>query len=323
MDAPQTKDLAALRPLSKLLNDEGVAEIQINGTDPVIVERLGRDPEPIDLRLSTSQIEAMVSQLATFSRRVVDLHGGDGRAIISARLATHRVEAILAPVAAFGPYLTIRAHHTRKLSLADYVNNGSMPESAADELRASISRGDSLLVGGSTSSGKTTFLNALLAEINPNHRILTIETILELKVGHWNAVRLEADEEQGYSVRRLLKSALRCTPKWIVIGEARGGEAYDLLDAATTGHPGMATIHANSGLDTLDRMENLVMEGRPELPLLPLRRKIARQFRLIAHMTQTSNGGERFRGLSELLRVDGLDEQGNFQTTPLYRKDLS
>ena len=299
--------LMSVEPLRALMLDEQVIEISINAGD-VWVERLGESPRLTPLQLTENQVVGMIVNLANISRREVDLHDGSKFAIVSARLPGFRIEAQLPPVAVDGPYVSIRRHNTRSLSLDDYVRMGQLPEFMAEGLSAAVAAHQTLLVVGGTSSGKTTFLNALIQEIDRDERLLLIETIPEVVVPHRNLVRLEADDEQGYSVQRLLKSALRSRPDRILVGEVRGGEAFDFMDAANTGHPGaMGTIHANSAREGLARLENLVLEGRPAMPLPAIKTRIAQTFDLILHMERRRVEGAWVRRLGEALQVLGFD----------------
>lgn len=311
--------LNAALPLQSFLDDPQVVEIMINGESAIFVERQGRRPERVDLRLSKQQIDGLVANLANISRKSVDLHGGKGHSVISARLPGFRIEAQLAPVALEGPYLCIRRHSARALSLDDYVRSGLLPQQAAEYLARAVSEHRNIIVAGGTSTGKTTFLNALIGEVDRAERLLAIETVAELVIPHENVVRLEADDEQGYSVQRLLKSALRSRPDRIIVGEVRGGEAFDLMDAANTGHPGaMASLHANSAIEALSRLENLVLEGRPVMPLPAIRQRIAQTFELIVHMQRSKVGDEYVRRLGSIVELSGIDpDSGHYRTHPV------
>lgn len=300
--------LCAVAPLQRLIDDESVIEIMVTGLQPVFVERLGGRPEASDLRLAQDQLDGIVANLANLAGKTVDLHGGQGHLIVSARLPGFRVEAQLPPVAVAGPYLTIRRLNSLAIGLPQYVASGALDAALAGRLAEAVRARRNILVAGGTSTGKTTFLNALVREIDPGDMLLTIETVQELVVPHPGARRFEADEEQGYGVQRLLKSALRSRPDRILIGEVRGGEAFDLMDAANTGHPGsMASLHANSAEEALERFENLVLEGRPAMPLEAVRRRIAGTFELLVHMERVARGGQLLRRVGQVLALQGYD----------------
>jgi pilus assembly protein CpaF len=300
--------LCAVAPLSALTDDPTVIEILVTGTQEVFVERLGSRPEPTDIRLSQDQLDGIVANLANLSRKTVDLHGGDGHLIVSTRLPGFRVEAQLPPVAVGGPYVTIRRLNSMAMSLEEYVARGTLTQELAEFLRAAVQRRANILVSGGTSTGKTTFLNSLVREVDPADVLLTIETVQELVVPHRGARRFEADDEQGYGVQRLVKSALRSRPDRILIGEVRGGEAFDLLDAANSGHPGsMASLHANGAMEAIERFENLILEGRPAMPLPAVKKRIADTFELVVHMERVVRDGRFIRRLGEIVAIEGYD----------------
>ena len=212
------------------------------------------------------------------------------------------------PVAVEGPYLSFRRHHPRAMSLHDAVADGDLPPEVASFLQSAVRSRANVLVVGGTGSGKTTLLNALIREVDRTEVLVLIETVPELHVDHENVRRLEADDEQGYSVQRLVKSALRSRPDRILIGEVRGGEAFDFMDAANTGHPGaMGSLHANSALEGLQRFENLVLEGRPHMPLAAIRQRIGQTFDLLVHMERAPVDGRPRRRVREVVSLDGYD----------------
>lgn len=309
---------AAAAPLKRFLDDPAVVEVMVNGPDAVFVERHGDRPQRVDTNLSRVQIEGLVANIASLSHKVVSLDGGRAakslarHSVISARLPGFRLEVQMPPVAVHGPYITIRRHNVRALTLQAYVDKGQLPAEAAEYLAMAVASRKNILVAGGTSSGKTTFLNALLQEVDRGERLLTIEVVAELIVEHENVVRLEADDEQGYPVQRLLKSALRSRPDRIVVGEVRGGEAFDWLDAANTGHPGtIASLHANSAAEALARLENLVQEGRAVMPLQAIKQRIGDTLDVVVHMHRISEGGQEVRRLGALVQVEGFDSLTN------------
>lgn len=316
----------SLSPLRSFLDDERVIEIMFNGPDrPVAIERLGEHIHETNVRLTSNQAQSIVTLLAMISRRHVDLTGGNGHQIVSAKLPPHfRIEAQLPPVAVNGPYITIRRNNSLVMRLDEYVRQGIITEEVAARLIAAVKAKLNILVVGGTSSGKTTFLNSLIAEIDPGERPISIETIIELVIPHGVAIRFEADDEQGLTVQRILKSVLRSRPDRILVGEVRGGEAFDFMDAANSGHPGsMGTIHANGPEEGLDRLENLVLEGRPQMPLAAIRKRIAQTFQLVVYMERGWVGGKRARYLKELIALNGLDQtSGAYQIEHIYRKEM-
>ncbi|HEX4510552.1 MAG TPA: ATPase, T2SS/T4P/T4SS family [Burkholderiaceae bacterium] len=300
--------LMAVQPLADLLADSALTEIMVVGEQGVWVERQGVGMEKTPLRLNRLQIDGIVAHLAHLSHREADLQGVGGHAIISARLPGFRVEAQMPPVAVDGPYLSFRRHHPRAMALEDAVAEGDLPSDVATFLQAAVRARSNVLVVGGTGSGKTTLLNALIREVDRDDVLILIETVPELRVEHENVRRLEADDEQGYTVQRLVKSALRSRPDRILIGEVRGGEAFDFMDAANTGHPGaMGSLHANSALEGLQRFENLVLEGRPHMPLDAIRQRIGGTFDLLVHMERAHVLGRPRRRVREVVRLDGYE----------------
>jgi pilus assembly protein CpaF len=300
--------LMAAQPLAALLADTSLTEIMVVGEQGVWVERQGVGMVKTPVRLNRVQIDGIVAHLANLSHREADLHGAGGHAIISARLPGFRVEAQMPPVAVHGPYLSIRRHHPHVVSLHDYVARGDLMPAAAACLQAAVRARSNILVVGGTGSGKTTLLNALIREVDPDDVLILIETVPELVVEHENIRRLEADDEQGYPVQRLVKSALRSRPDRILVGEVRGGEAFDFMDAANTGHPGaMGSLHANSALEGLQRLENLVLEGRPHMPLNAIRQRIGQTFQLLVHMERLPVEGRPRRRVREIVALEGFD----------------
>lgn len=307
--------LASVEPLKHLLDDRSVIEILIN-PGLVWVERLGFSPEPTDLQLDEMQISGIIANLANISGREVDLLEGKGHLIISARLPGFRIEAQLPPLAVDGPYITIRRLNSRALSLDEYVQSGHLPEWVAQYLRNAVAQRQTILVIGGTSTGKTSFLSALIREIPDHEILLLIETIPEIATHQPFVRRLEADDEQGYPVSRLSKSALRSRPDRIFIGEVRGGEAFDFMDSANTGHPGsMGSLHANSPLDGLDRLENLILEGRPAMPLPSIKARIGQTFNLLVQMERKLIDGRYVRRISEVTRLLGYERGADVYTT--------
>jgi pilus assembly protein CpaF len=300
--------LIAVQPLATLLADSSVTEIMVVGEQGVWVERQGAGIVKTALTLRRVQIDGIVVHLANVSHREVDLHGSGGHAIVSARLPGLRIEAQMPPVAVQGPYLSIRRHQPRIVPLDDYVTAGDLQPPAAAFLRDAVRTHRNILVIGGTGSGKTTFLNALIREVAVDEVLVLIETVPELVVQQENVRRLEADDEQGYSVQRLVKSALRSRPDRILVGEVRGGEAFDFMDAANTGHPGaMGSLHANSALEGLQRLENLVLEGRPHMPLNAIRQRIGQTFEVLVHMERLRVDGRSRRRVREVVSLDGFD----------------
>lgn len=291
----------ALAPVREYLEDPLTQEIEINGPDDVWVERAGVQAK-VPVSISATQLETAISVLARLSDK--DAKAGTADGIIDARMDGFRVAAALPPTSVRGPSMCIRKHNPVHLTLDDYVQSGALSAEWAERLRAMVRSHKNLLVAGGTSSGKTTFVNALLAEIPAEERILTIEDTPELKVSAPNWVSLESNTQAGISTRDLVRLALRYRPDRVIVGEVRGGEAFDLLDAANTGHDGViATLHASSSFDALSRFETLILRAGIDWPHRAICAQIARTIDFVIFMARR-NGVRR---LQEVLEVQDHD----------------
>lgn len=306
MDAP-TKQAAidglanALSPVKPLMDDPLVQEIEINGPNNIWVEREGIQYK-LDIQLSDSHIRNAISVLARLGKK--DAKAGTPAGIIDARLEGFRVAAVLPPTAISGPAICIRKHNPVVLSLDDYVNAGAIPEDMAEKIREMVAGHKNILVAGGTSSGKTTLTNALIQCIDKHERVLTIEDTAELKVRVPNWVPLESNEQAGVTTRMLIRLALRFRPDRIIVGEVRGAEAYDLLQAANTGHDGcVATLHANSAFDALSRLETLILQADVNWPHAAICAQIARTFDYVIFMQRVR--GKRL--LAEVMELKDYD----------------
>lgn len=291
----------ALAPVREYLEDPLTQEIEINGPNDVWVERAGVQAK-VPVSISATQLETAISVLARLSDK--DAKAGTADGIIDARMDGFRVAAALPPTSVRGPSMCIRKHNPVHLTLDDYVQSGALSAEWAERLRAMVRSHKNLLVAGGTSSGKTTFVNALLAEIPAEERILTIEDTPELKVSAPNWVSLESNTQAGISTRDLVRLALRYRPDRVIVGEVRGGEAFDLLDAANTGHDGViATLHASSSFDALSRFETLILRAGIDWPHRAICAQIARTIDFVIFMARR-NGVRR---LQEVLEVQDHD----------------
>lgn len=316
--------LGFLGPIHPLMHDEQVTEIMVNGPDDVWVKRFGARAEKTDIRFSAEQIRAAITVLASASQRQVgdETSSRDKAKIVSAGLPGFRVEALMPPVAVRGPAFSLRKLASKLVTLADYVAQGAMTAEVASLLQHLVQSHRNLFIAGATGSGKTTLTNALLQVIAPSERLVVIETIHELLVSSPNHLLLEADEEQGYTINRLLLSALRLLPDRIIIGEVRGQEAFGLLNAANTGHPGsIATLHANSAPETLQRLEDMALMGEHKLQIEAVKWRIANTKPVIVYIEQVHREGKWRPTLTQIVEVTGFrDEQYQFQTIYQFNK---
>jgi pilus assembly protein CpaF len=292
------REVDGLGPLDPLLADPDVTEIMVNGPGRAYVERAGR-LVAVDLGLDAVAIARLAERIVA----PLGLRFDRSSPIADARLADgSRVHAVLPPLAPDGPCLTIRRFSTRPVALAAF----DVGEAGEAFLRAAVQGGWNLLVAGATSAGKTTLLNALSAAIDPGERIVTIEETAELRLAQPHVVRLEARPANAEGVgatgvRDLVRCALRMRPDRIVVGEVRGGEALDMLQALNTGHDGsLSTVHANGPTDALSRLETLVLLAGVALPIAAVRHQIAAALDAVVFVARGSDGARRVEAVAEL-----------------------
>jgi len=289
----------ALRPIAHVLDDDSVNEVMVNAPHEVYVAQRGRKRR-LDVQLSAGAINAAITLLAAMVQREVGEKSN--RRVLSGRLPGFRIEAILPPVAVNGPSMCIRRHASRVLALQEYVDAGVMSDRYAEVIRDAVAKRLTMLVVGGTGSGKTTLMNAILAEVPVEERLFVIETVHELQIASPNNVLVECDEDSGVTARTAVRTAMRYLPDRIIVGELRGPEAQDWLDAANTGHPGSAaTIHANSAARALPRLENLVLMAGLGMPHEAIRAAIAETVNLMVYV-DNRNGR---RQVSQITRLHG------------------
>ncbi|MBQ0000017.1 MAG: CpaF family protein [Clostridiales bacterium] len=304
--------------LQELIDDETVTEIMVNGPDSIFVERDGKLMRWNKSFTSREKLEDVIQQIVGRCNRVVN----ESMPIVDARLENGaRVNAVIQPVALNGPILTIRRFPDTPVTMEKLLSFGSLTPECAGFLEKLVCARYSMVIGGGTGSGKTTFLGALSDFIPKDERIIVIEDNAELKIqGIANLVRLEAkmaNTEGGNSItiRDLIKSALRMRPDRIVVGEVRGGEAVDMLQALNTGHDGsLSTAHANSARDMLSRLETMTLMG-VDLPLEAIRRQIASGVDILVHLGRMR---DKSRKVLEITEVCGF-EKNEIQLRTLYK----
>jgi pilus assembly protein CpaF len=299
-----------LGPLAPLLRDPRVSEVMVNGTRGVWVERDGRLERTAVSFTDDEEVLLIIERLVAPLGRRIDL----AAPLVDARLADgSRVHAVIPPIALAGPVLTIRRFSDRPLDPDDLVRMGTCDRGVMDVLVEAVRARRSVLVAGGTSSGKTTTLNALAFAIGRDERIVTIEDAAELRLPQPNVVALETrppsvEGTGAIDVRTLLRAALRMRPDRIVVGEVRGGEALDMLQAMNTGHRGsLTTAHANGAYEALLRLETMALMAGVELPLAAVREQIRRGIDVVVHQERTAEGRRAIASVSEMV-VDGGGE---------------
>ena len=303
--------------LQELIEDEGITEIMVNGPDSIFVERNGRLLKWHKSFTDKEKLEDVIQQIVGKCNRVVN----ESSPIVDARFQNSRVNAVVYPVALNGPILTIRRFPDKPITMDKLIDLGSITQECASFLEKLVKARYSIVIGGGTGSGKTTFLGALSNYIPKDERIITIEDNAELKIqGIANLVRLEAKAANGngspaITIRDLIRSALRMRPDRIIVGEVRGQEAVDMLQALNTGHEGsLGTAHANSTQDMLARLEVMVLMGM-DLPLEAIRRQIASGVDILIHLGRMR---DKSRKVLEISEVCGF-YQGEIKLQVLYQ----
>lgn len=302
-------------PLRPVFEDTSINEIMINGPHDVFIRQRGPDRR-LNIDLGANAIKTAITLLASMADKVVDRN----QLMLSARLPGFRVEACLPPVAVKGPSMCIRRHATRIITLEDYLQAGTVTEIQAHVIREVVVGRKNFLIAGGTYSGKTTLMNCVLSLVEPEHRMFVIEQVQELRIAADNHVLVECDPEQGVTARRAVKMGMRYSPDRVILGELRGDEAYDWLDAANTGHPGSgATIHADGAVEALSRLESLVMMANTGMPYEAIQTRIASTVDTVFFIEQ-KNGERR---LSQICQVDGFDRaRGKYDITNIHNGEF-
>lgn len=308
--------------LQELVDDPHITEIMINGPDSVFIEQDGRLLQSEMKFESREKLQNVIQQIVADCNRVVN----EASPIVDARLQNGaRVNVVLSPVALNGPIVTIRRFPERPIMMRDLIAYGSITEEVCEWLSRLVRAKYNIFISGGTGSGKTTFLNALSYYIPKEERIITIEDSAELQILDIpNLVRMEtrnANVEgcKEITIRDLIKTSLRMRPDRIIVGEVRGGEAFDMMQCLNTGHDGsMCTGHANSAKDMLSRLENMILMGM-EIPLTAIRQQIASGIDIIVHLGRLR---DRSRKVLEITEVLGLEDD-EIRLNPLYRFEES
>lgn len=304
--------------LDTIMNDDAITEVMINGPDNIFIEKNGRVTRLDQKFESQKRLEDVIQRIVGMAGREVS----QGSPICDTRLPDgSRVNVVLPPVALCGPTVTIRKFSKTPMTIEKLIEYGSITKEVAEKLKVLVQAKYNIFISGGTGSGKTTFLNALSNFIPKDERVITIEDSAELQIeGIDNLVSLEARNanaagEGEITIRELIKSSLRMRPERIIVGEVRGQEALDMLQAMNTGHDGsLSTGHANSSEDMLSRLETMVLQGAEGLPLEAIRQQIASAVDIIIHLSRLRDKTRKTMEITEIVKY----ENGKIIQNPLY-----
>jgi pilus assembly protein CpaF len=310
--------LGFFAPIRPLLDDDSVSEVMINGHDVIYVERRGQIDRTTARFASADDLMSALRNLAQYVGR----HFGPDRPVLEARFPDgSRVEAIIPPASPGGPMVAIRRFAVERLTAEALVRQGSLTPEVLGTLEALIAGKQNLVIAGGTASGKTSLLNVLSGCIPAHERTVVIEDARELQLRQPHVVQLESQPPDargrgGITIRELFRATLRMRPDRIVVGEVRGGEALDLVQAMTSGHGGcLTTVHATHPLDTVNRLETLALMSDVALPLAALRAQLASAIDIIIHTDRLSDGSRCVTCVTELA---GLDPGGGYRLVDLF-----
>ena len=312
------EEALGLGPLEDLLIDDSISEIMVVDYKHIYVEKSGK-LTLVDKKFSSPErVLATIERIVTPLGRRID----ESTPLVDARLKDgSRVNAVIPPLAIKGPCITIRKFSKGQLGFNDLVKFGSLNNKMARFLERSVKAKKNIVISGGTGSGKTTLLNILSSCIPEDERIVTIEDAAELNLNQEHVVSMETKppnlEGKGeYSIRDLVKNALRMRPDRIVVGECRGGEAFDMIQAMNTGHDGsLTTLHANSPIEAVSRLETLILMGGMELPIKAIREQILNSVHLIVQQKRLSDGSRKITNISEIV---GIDDYGSIVVEDIF-----
>jgi pilus assembly protein CpaF len=311
--------LPFLRPIEHLILDSEISEIVVNGSGRIFIERNGDLAEVADARLTEKNLQVAVRNIA----RALGDEISEQQPLLDSRLPDgSRVAAVIPPCSIGGTTLTIRKFHSKHFAADELVRIGSLTSELLAMLQTAIANRENILISGGTGTGKTTLLNALANFIVDSERIVVIEDTAEIQLEKPNLVRFEARREQSdlpaVTIRDLVRATLRHRPDRIILGEVRGGEAFDLLQALNTGHSGtISTIHANAAQQAVARLTSCILQAGVELPYAAIRANIADAVQLLLHI-ERRNGK---RQASELIRIERYDPaQDRYELATLYHR---
>ena len=300
-------DILCHGPLERLLADETVTEIMVNGPFDVWVERQGRLYETTVRFTDESHLRRIINKIVAQIGRRID----ESSPLVDARLPDgSRVNAVIPPLSLSGPLVTIRKFSKKRLDLTDLVRLATLSTETVEFMQRCVLAELNILISGGTGSGKTTLLNALSTAIPDSDRIITIEDAAELRLNQRHVLRLEArpkniEGEGEIPIRELVRNALRMRPDRIIVGEVRGAESLDMLQAMNTGHDGsLCTVHANSPRDALSRIETMVLMAGFDLPMHAIRQQVASALDLIVHLERLEDGSRKVTCITEVQRME-------------------
>jgi pilus assembly protein CpaF len=301
-------DILGYGPIQMYLDDPTVTEIMVNAEESIYIERDGKLIATDTRFMSRQHLRRVIDRIVTGVGRRID----ESSPMVDARLGDgSRVNAIIPPLSVDGPILTIRKFAHDPFQVQDLIEMGSMTQLVANLCEAAVEGKLNIMVSGGTGTGKTTLLNVLSGFIPDDERIVTIEDAVELQLDQRHVIRLESRpsnvEGRGeVSIRDLVRNSLRMRPDRIIVGEARGGEALDMLQAMNTGHEGsLTTVHANTPRDALSRLETMVLMAGVDLPSRAIREQISSAFDLIVHITRMRDGTRRITDIAEVVGMEG------------------
>jgi pilus assembly protein CpaF len=301
-------ELLGFGPLQPLLNDPEITEVMVNGPKSVYVEKKGKLQKSQVVFDDDNHVLQIIDRIILPLGRRVD---GDSPTVDARLPDGSRVNAVIAPVALDGPSITIRKFSKERLGISDLIDFGSITDKMAEFLRACVMAHLNIIISGGTGSGKTTLLNILSSYIPETERIITIEDAAELQLQQDHVLRMETkpadlDGRGEVTIRDLVRNSLRMRPDRIVVGECRGGEALDMLQAMNTGHDGsLTTVHANSPRDAIARLETLVLMAGMDMPLKVVRQQIASAVDLIVQQSRLSDGSRKVTAVTEVAGMEG------------------
>jgi pilus assembly protein CpaF len=301
-------ELLGFGPLQPLLGDPEVTEVMVNGPKSVYIEKKGKLQKSQVVFDDDNHVLQIIDRIILPLGRRVDADSPT----VDARLPDgSRVNAVIAPVALDGPSITIRKFSKDRLGISDLIDYGSITDKMAEFLRACVLAHLNIIISGGTGSGKTTLLNILSSYIPESERIITIEDAAELQLQQDHVLRMETkpanvDGRGAVTIRDLVRNSLRMRPDRIVVGECRGGEALDMLQAMNTGHDGsLTTVHSNSPRDAIARLETLVLMAGMDMPLKVVRQQIASAVDLIVQQSRLSDGSRKVTSITEVAGMEG------------------